>query len=397
MSSANKRFSVLVDHLSVDIIKSLEQFEGLRDEWENLFNSCNNLSVFQSFTWNYGWWKYRGKGLQLSIITVCENNHLVGIGPFMVKSRFGKPQFEPIGGEHHYNFGLVMDSHRADVAAAIALKISECFPKGIVHIPYYSAGTACIDIFMATLNAKGWKESRWTRNISHYVYENNGFISYMSRKSKKSRYNLKRERTRLEETGTINLIHICQDDLTEISVERIAQLQKQSWLSRRGQESLDSPFYKEVIPALAQKNKSEIFIYTQNGEDIAYILNLYSGNTCYCFFVGFSETRADLSPGKQLMMDNLQKVLDRGTTVYDFLYGDGEYKRFWANRTKYIYRAVSYKGYQGWLTSWFPHRLHGQFAKYDKLRKLVGKLKKAKIRYIGYLNRKLKQKDEITK
>jgi CelD/BcsL family acetyltransferase involved in cellulose biosynthesis len=380
MSSANSRFSVLVDHLTIDVVASMEQFEGLRDEWKVLFNSCNNLSVWQSFTWNYVWWKHYGKGMQLSIFTVRENNSLVGIAPFMLKSRLGIQEIEPIGGEHHYNFALTMDSHRDDVVAAIALKLSECFPKGLVHIPYFSAGTISIDIFMATLNTKGWKEARWTRSISHYVSEGNGFSNYMAHKSKKSRYNLKRERSRLDETGLVNLIHICQDDLTENSMERIAQLQKQSWLARRGQESLSSAFYKEVIPALAQKDKAEIFLYEQNSEDIAYILNLYSGNICYCFFIGFSETKAHLSPGKMLMMDNLQKVLDRGITVYDFLYGEGEYKRFWANRTKYICHAVCYNGFRGWLLSWFPHRLHGTFTRYQQIRGLVGKFRRIKMK-----------------
>jgi CelD/BcsL family acetyltransferase involved in cellulose biosynthesis len=269
-----------------------------------------------------------------------------------------------------------MDSMRDDVAAAIALKLSERFPKGIVHIPYYTAGTNSIDIFMAALNTKGWKEARWTRNISHYVFEGNGFTNYMAHKSSKSRYYLKREHSRLDETGLVNLIHICHNDLTEKSVERIAKIQKQSWLARRGQASLASAFYKEVIPALAQNNHAEIFVYEQNSEDIAYSLNLYSGNICYGYFIGFNETKAHLLPGKMLMMDSLQKVLDRGTIVYDFLYGQAEHKRFWANRTKYVCRAVCYKGFRGWLLSWFPHRLHGTFAKYQQLRKIVIKIRR---------------------
>lgn len=382
MSSSNNRFQALIDHLTVDVITSMEQFEGLSEEWETLFNSYNNLSVWQSFTWNYIWWKHYGKGIQLSIFTVRENNKLVGLAPFMMKSHLGVQEIEPIGGDHHYNFTLIMDRHRDDVAASIALKLADSFRKGLVHIPYFAAGTATIDVFMAALNTENWKEARWTRNISHYLYEGNGFNSYMSGKSKKSRYNLKRERSRLDETGLVNLNHICLDNLTENSMERIAKLQKQSWLTKRGQESLAAQFYKEVIPALAKNNNAEIFLYEQNNEDIAYVLNLCSGHTCYCFFIGFSETKAQLSPGKMLMMDNLQKVMDRGTVVYDFLYGEGEYKRYWANRTKYICRATCYKGFRGWLLSWFPHRLHGTFAKYQKLKIILNWVRKNKKRNI---------------
>ncbi|MGP8153996.1 MAG: GNAT family N-acetyltransferase [Smithella sp.] len=386
MSSTNNRFSVLIDHLTVDIITSVERFNSLKEEWGSLFNSCNNLNAFQTFFWNYVWWKHYGKGMQLSIFTVREHNNLVGIAPFMVKSRLGIQEIEPIGGEHHYNFALIMDNQRYDVAMAIAMKLAGCFPKGLIHIPYFAADTISINVFMAALNTYDWKETRWTRNISHYVSEGNGFSNYMAHKSKKSRATLKRKRARLEETGLVNLIHICLDDLTEKSVERIAQIQKQSWLARRGQESLSSAFYKEVISSLAQNNHAEIFLYEQNGEDIAYILNFYSGNICYCLFLGFSETKAHLSPGQMLMLENLQKVLDSGITVYDFLYGEAEYKRFWANRTKYVCRAVCYRGYCASIASWLPHRLHGTFSKYQTLKIILVKMRRFKTKIFQHLN-----------
>ena len=375
---ANNRFSPLVDHLTVDVIRSTEQFEGLKEEWESLFNSCNNLSVFQTFTWNYVWWKHYGKGMQLSIVTVHEKDSLVGIAPFMVKSRFGVNELEPIGGEHHYNFELIMDSHRDDVATAIALKIADHFQKGLVHIPYFAAGTISIDIFIATLNGENWKEARWTRNISHYVSEGNGFNNYMACKSKNTRHTLKRKRNRLEKNAPVELEHIYHTALNEDCVERIAKIQMQSWLSRRGQKSLNAPFYKEVLPALAKTNNAEIFLYKQNSEDIAFILNLHSSDSCYGLFTGFVETMAHLSPGKMLMMDNLNQVLDRGNTVYDFLYGEAEYKRFWANRTKYVCRTVCYKGFRASAMSWFPHRLHGTFAKYQTLKNILVKIRRLK-------------------
>ncbi|HUN55333.1 MAG TPA: GNAT family N-acetyltransferase [Smithella sp.] len=378
MPSSNNRLSALVDHLTVDVITSTEQFYGLSEEWETLFKSCNNLSVWQSFTWNYIWWKHYGKRIQLSIFTVRENNKLVGIAPFMMKARLGIQLIEPIGGDHHYNFALIMDNNRDDVAAAIATKIADSFQEGLLHMPYFAAGTVSLDILMAALNAKNWKESRWTRNISHYVSESNGFNHYIEQKSKKLRSNLRRKRSRLEEKGLIHLNHIFGNYLTEKSVERIAQIQKQSWLARRGQESLASAFYKEVIPALAKDNHSEILIYEQNGEDIAYQVNFYSGNICYGLFTGFIESKASLSPGQILMIDNLQKVLDRGFIVFDFLYGEAEYKRLWTNRTKYICRATCYKGFRGWLLSWFPHRLHGTFAKYQKLKIILNRVRMIK-------------------
>jgi CelD/BcsL family acetyltransferase involved in cellulose biosynthesis len=370
----HNRLAVLTNHLSSAIINTNDDFKKIKDEWDNLFAESKSSQPFQCFYWNYIWWKHFGNNRELAIITVHENEKLVGIGPFMITKRLGHPQIEPIGGS--VPASLLIENDREDIAELIAIQLSNSYPKGLIHIPYYAVGNNGINIFMATLTTIGWTESRWVRDLSHYVSENNGFSNYMAGKSKNTRHTLKRERNRLEKSTPTELVHICHTALNEDCVERISKIQIQSWLSRRGQLSLNSPFYKEVLPALAQTNNAEIFIYTQNGEDISFLLNLYSSNICYGLFTGFVENKAHLSPGKMLMMDNLNQVFDRGNIVYDFLFGDAEYKRFWANRTTLLFRSTCHKGFAGLILSWFPHRMHGYFAKFNTLRNIVKKARK---------------------
>jgi CelD/BcsL family acetyltransferase involved in cellulose biosynthesis len=380
--ATHSRLDVLTNHLSSAIISTNDDFDKMKDAWNNLFAESRNSQPFHSFYWNYIWWQHFGKNRVLAIVIVRENDKLVGIGPFMITKRFGQHQIEPIGGVTGGPISLIIKNDREDIAELIAIQLNKTYPKGLIHIPYYTAGNYSINVFMAALITKGWSESRWVRDLSHYVYESNRFNDYMAHKSKKSRYNLKRERTQLEGNAPVELVHICHASLNEDAVERIAKIQRQSWLARRGQESLGSPFYKEVLPALAHNNNAEIFIYTQNCDDIAFILNLYSSNICYCFFIAFIETKANLSPGKMLMMDNLNQVLDRGNIAYDFLFGDAEYKRFWANRTTLLFRSTCHKGFAGWILSWFPHRLHGNLSKFDKLRKIAKKIRSIRIKKI---------------
>ena len=369
-----KRLSVLIDHLSADLITTVQQFEAIKDEWKNLFASNREQhSIFQDFTWNYTCWKYTGRNYKLAIITVREEGKLVGVGPFMTASSLGVSRVEPIGSGKFAYFGLLVSNNREDVIEAMAVKLVEAFPKGIYHFPYYASGNCSINVLAATLWSMDWHEARWVRNVSPYVYEESGFSDYFSRKSQKVRYNLRREYKNMEKIGNVVISHFAHSDLTDSIVERIDKIQKLSWLMRRGIETVDSPFNREVIPLLALEGSAEVFILSINENDAAFILDFCSAKCCHCMTIGFDERLKQVSPGKHLMQFCIQHVLDRGDWVYDFLFGGGGYKDFWGTRTKQVFRCVFYKGFRGWALSCFP-RLHGKLAKYTVLKEILSSI-----------------------
>jgi CelD/BcsL family acetyltransferase involved in cellulose biosynthesis len=376
LKKKDDRLAALVDHLSAEMLTSEEEFIRIRDEWNELFNLCKSPCVFQSFTWNYTWWKYLGKSFTLAIVIVREDGNLVGVGPFIVKKRFSVPEIQPIGALEY--LGLLLDDDREDVAQVIASKLSEAFPKGVVHIRNYAAGNFGVDVFIASMMAEGWKEQRWVRDISHYIYCKDGFSGYLATKSRKSRRNLRYNRTKLERKGKVIVTHFQGLELTEETVVRIAQIQQRSWLLRRGAGYIGTAFYRELLPALAQQGLAELFILSIDTEDVAFILNFCSGDTHYAISTAFNEKFDDVSPGQILWLDCIKSILDRNNRIYDLPFGDAKYKRFWCNRTKRVFRLVCYRGLKGWILSWFPHRLHGTFARYAALRGFVGRMKRFK-------------------
>jgi CelD/BcsL family acetyltransferase involved in cellulose biosynthesis len=221
--------------------------------------------------------------------------------------------------------------------------------------------------------ATGWHEKRWQRNISHSIWEENGFTSYFANKSRKSRYNIKKEMSRLEENGHLVVTQFRRGEINEKIINRIAEIQKKGWLIRLGVERINSSFQKEIIKSLAEDNLSEVFILSKGSKDIAYILNYYDKTNSYCISIGFDEEYESLSPGKVLMANCIRYILDRGIKDYDFLLGDGEYKRFWGNRTKIILCSICFKGFGGWILSWYPYRIHGFLREYKFAKNVFAK------------------------
>lgn len=372
----NHRLAALLDHLLCDVVVSEDEFIALKVEWDELLDSCSQVTAFQSFAWNYSWWKHLSDGAQLAVVTVRENGRLVGVGPFVMRSRWGVREVQLMG-ENQY-LGLLLANEREDVAEAIALRLGSLLGSGVVHIPNYAAGDFGIDVLSSALMAIGWSEDRWVRDISHYIYCDSGHEGYLAGKSPKSRRNLRYNSAKLGKKGMVVTEHFEKDNLSLDVILRMAKIQEKSWLLRRGADYLAKPFYQDLIPALAKGGHAEAFILSVDGADLAFILNFAVRNIHMAIATGFDEKFEDVSPGQILWHNVIQSVLDRGNVVYDLPFGDAKYKRFWCNRTKRVFRAVYYRGLAGWLLSWFPHRLYAMAARHDRLRQVLRRLRQIK-------------------
>jgi len=387
LSVDNSPSPLINSHLSVDIVTTTEGFEAIHGQWDVLFQSANEAKVFQSFTWNYAWWKAFGLGCDLAIIIVREKDRIMGLAPFMVRHRLGVPQVEPIGSDQYAYFGVLIEGDRQDVIQAIGDCLNHTYPSGLIHFPYYNVADSSVNILGATLAAAGWREARWQRNIARCVLADSNYETYMMTKSQKVRYNLRREQRKLEEQHQMDVAHFFGSDIDDRVILRMANIQKRSWLSRRGADTVDAGALNVMIRALGREGMAEVFILTLSELDVAFILNFCSARCAHCISIAFDETFLSLSPGKVLMSICIKTLLDRGINAYDFLFGDGEYKRFWANRTILVFRSVCYRGLRSWVLSWIPHRLSGKLARYDLLRDFLGKARSVRKKFLAKKDR----------
>jgi CelD/BcsL family acetyltransferase involved in cellulose biosynthesis len=71
--------------MNISIISSFSDFLDLQDEWDKIVMNCSDSTPFQSFTWNFNWWKYlRGKK-KLSILICKEGEEVKGIFPMWLR------------------------------------------------------------------------------------------------------------------------------------------------------------------------------------------------------------------------------------------------------------------------------------------------------------------------
>jgi CelD/BcsL family acetyltransferase involved in cellulose biosynthesis len=374
---------VITSSLETAVISDQAAFDALAEDWGKLFESCAGVSAFQSFVWNQVTWRHCPPGLSLTVITVREEGRLVGVGPFVAERRLGVERIQLIGFDQYAYLGPLVPPGRDDVAQAMAAAFAERFPRGLLHVPYFQCRDEGLAVMLARLGTLGWSSCSWARNVCHYLCESEGYEKFLAKKSSKVRYNLKRERKKLEETGAVDIRLYEGAAIDESVVERISAIQKRSWLFRRGQEPLGSPYYRELLPALGRLRLADVYLMTHGGKDVAFVLNYHTGRENLCSCVGFDEALAQLSPGKAMMNSVVKTILDRGDHVVDFLFGDAEYKQFWASRSKFAMELVAWKGAAANVQSWFPARLRAWVKRHPRMMENLKSLRRLPRRLFG--------------
>jgi CelD/BcsL family acetyltransferase involved in cellulose biosynthesis len=82
------------------VLSHTTQFASLKEEWDDLYESCPSATPFSSWAWLYSWWEVYGEGsYKLRLITLRdEDDLLVGLLPLMARRRLGFGRLLLLGG-----------------------------------------------------------------------------------------------------------------------------------------------------------------------------------------------------------------------------------------------------------------------------------------------------------
>src|SRR5262245_48226632 len=70
-----------VTAMQIQTIQTIDEFLGLRDEWNALLEASSSNCVFLTHEWLSTWWKHLAEGRRLHIVTARKDGKLVGVLP----------------------------------------------------------------------------------------------------------------------------------------------------------------------------------------------------------------------------------------------------------------------------------------------------------------------------
>lgn len=322
-----------------------KNIDNLRLEWEDLYGRSSGAYPYLSYSWTAPFINHKKFHGKLFILCVWHEQKLFAILPLAVRRVLGVRISQPIG---YYGYlGLLVDPNHPDVMEMFLEKIQE-----YVDV-YYSNNISSIDQstqqFLGILTKRyHWVSYSSQRNLCRIIDLPKDFETYYTQhKSSKTRSTIRRKERLLHESHRVNIEFYDKQIPTNVFT-RIADIQQDSWMKRRGAAVLHQAFYQDLMMRLSQTGSCWIWIMTIDGEDAAFIFALI-GHKKLCYQWTAFRLRYQNFPsiGQILTKSSIEKACEMGIESYDFGHGDADYKQFWATSQHTVNRVVVGHGIRG--------------------------------------------------
>ena len=342
--------------IDLRIVEGAEGISEFGDDWDDLFVRAMGAPPYLSRSWTRTFVEEGElRGSPLFVLAWCDAK-LVALFPLAVRKSLNVKIAAPIGtGEGAY-LGLLIDpEHRSAIKDIADLIISE----NIFDV-YYSADLSSEDAatndLLDDLVSRGYSCRKVRRDICFCVQLGCPFDEYL-RKNKpknKRRRKLRYKEKKLFKSADVQVTRYVGKEITPEVDRRVAAIQLESWMKKRGAAVLGEPFYQKLLANMAAGGFGQVWLMTFDGEDAAFVYSFVAHGQHHYFWPAFKlKYESPLSIGQMLLMHVIRDACEDGIQLFDFIYGDAEYKRFWATDSFNVYRVMAGRGFMGRLIVMF--------------------------------------------
>jgi CelD/BcsL family acetyltransferase involved in cellulose biosynthesis len=168
--------------------------------------------------------------------------------------------------------------------------------------------------------------------------------------SAKKRKELRRQRTRLAEEGTLTVERTEGDQGLAAWAEEFLTLEAAGWKGAQGSALASAggtrTFFAETLAGAAAAGRLERLALRLNGRAIAMLANFITAPGAYSFKTAFDEDHARFSPGMLLQLENLALLERAGIEWADSCAAQGHpmIERLWRDKRRMVSRNIAIGG-----------------------------------------------------
>ncbi len=343
--------------LTTRCVESSEEFQALKADWERLSQSNPDCHVFQTFDWNFIWWKHLGEDYRLFIIVAAQGTETIAIWPLMYSHKGTGPlrwrKFEFIG-KRYSNYHDILLAQTADATETVHTLLMHLYremsPRDYAVLrllPKESVAATQLRILLEQRPLPHF----WASDETFYLAELRGdWESYLQTVvPRKFRRDCERQIRRLLERGSLEF-SACEDEesvqtsLTELFRMKILQRKEAGEVSFfEDQEFQD--FEREIASTLLGRGWLFAHVLRFDDQIIAANLDLVFSSRVYCHIIAY-DIKFDrrFSPGRILQYYEIEKSFARGSSEFDFAWDQAVYKDQWCNSQRQTSRLYLFKG-----------------------------------------------------
>lgn len=325
----------------ISIIDSLEQWEALRTEWNDLLGKSAMPNLFLSWEWLYSWAEcFLSDKRELFILIVYEGNEIVGIAPWcrrrISKVLFSLRQLEFLGtpeaGSDYLDVFMKKGREKEVTRFIYDFLVGDAEALWDRLQLYDIPSNSLFLLHLLTRIKESGKYVR-TEDASFCPIavlpktEDEFFAGLSSRRGQRFRQDLRT----LNKQGKVEHLTVSSDKIqTALKDFFILYTEKAGWPGE-DLHRLISSFVDKKGPESVQID----FMTTDSGCCIGGLLHLRFHNTLYMYLMAIDKTyNSKVSIGNLLVGLCIINAIRSGVSCYDFLKGIEGYKFHWSNNGK---------------------------------------------------------------
>ncbi len=315
---------------------ALNQFEDIRQPWDDLCRESRSRLLFSSPSWSEVWWRHFGKDSELHLGTVTEQSKIIGIAPLRLKD--GILYF--IGSDNVCDFlDFIIEPGKEDIFFhSLQQHLEQTNCKTLDLSPLLPDSTA-YRWLSAVIQAGKTGASCSENDVTVALDLPPDLPSYHSLLNSKQRHEILRKERRLLEEGEVSY-EVKQEASPEdieifLDFFRESREDKNRFLTAEMEQ-----FFRDIMESAALDHTLRLGILKLNQIGIAATLCFDHRDEIYLYNSGYNPSYRSLSAGLLSKYYSVKDSIENKKRRYDFLRGSERYKYHLGGSETQLFRCI---------------------------------------------------------
>lgn len=333
-------------NIEIKIVTNVNALLSIEDIWHDLEANSKMVYPFNTFEWVINWWKYFGYGKKMWILIVVDDDGPIGIAPFMMTyGEMGLPirRIKFIGSNNSDYLDFLVRAGCENIFYTSLVKYLEIMINpftvlDLEHIPDDS------DIFPYIIDSKLYYDYD-IEDICPYIKLPSTWDDYLSILEGKFRRNLRYEIKRFFKEFKGSFMSVFDKNKINESMDKLIKLHQERWRKKHMPGAFYSNriknFHKDVAYDMLKRGIVTLFELKDNTKIVADLLCYHVNRRRYYYISGYDLQYSKYSVGTVALGLAIDRSIEVGDEVFDFLRGDEKYKSDWTKLKKRNLRFVA--------------------------------------------------------
>ncbi len=343
------------------LIDSIADFKKIRDEWNYLYDECQSTTIFLSWDWMFTWWEVFNKSIssKLFILSVYENNKLIGVAPFHILHSFPKSlihgrtiSFIGCGEENtdkivsQYADFIVKPEKQEIMISAVSEYLNKNKRKwDFADFQFLLEDSVISQCFTDGVTRVHTQLSQYGNRF--YIPEMNDFDDFLEQMENRWSKMYKKKNRKLNKDGDVRIENSLDIDTAKVAFKQLADMHEARWKNRTDinifKSELFNEFHIKLLERLVPQNKASINTLFLDNEPLASYYYFTDKAQLHYYQSGFYSKHANRYSPLFLLVCNEIGLAIKDKKRFDFMFDenpDSYKKEQYAAQSKPMYRLM---------------------------------------------------------